>query len=80
MKLDKLNYYAYDISEDEMGLLNQFFKLLNKQNKNFKGKAKVLDLLNFAKIPKAWTSNEEIDEAMEDREDLAYKLKTIFKA
>jgi len=33
----------------------------------------------FAKVPKAWTSNEEIDEAMEDREDLAYKLKTFLK-
>jgi len=52
-KLKKLKYYAYDISNDEMDLLNKYFTLLNKKNSKFEGHAEVLDILHFAKLPKA---------------------------
>ncbi len=52
MNLSKLNYYAYDISEEEIGLLKQFFHLLRRLNPEFKGTAEVLDTLHFAALEK----------------------------
>lgn len=48
MKLDNFTYYAYDLSKEEVKLINQFFK----KNK-IKGQAEILDLLNFKNLPKA---------------------------
>ncbi|PIN74837.1 hypothetical protein COV17_04595 [Candidatus Woesearchaeota archaeon CG10_big_fil_rev_8_21_14_0_10_36_11] len=53
MKLQNVNYYAYDISQEEIDSLNTFFTFLHAKNKNFKGNAEILDILHFAKLPKA---------------------------
>ncbi|MBU0470945.1 MAG: hypothetical protein KKA62_03425 [Nanoarchaeota archaeon] len=47
MKLTKLKYYAYDINLEEVNALNTFFQQMKKENKNFNGKAEVLDLLKL---------------------------------
>ncbi len=52
MKLRKLTYYAYDLSVEEVELLNLFFQELHKQNVNFSGHATVLDALQLAKLAK----------------------------
>ena len=54
--LKPLHYYAYDLGNDEVALLNDFFLFLNKQNHSFHGKAEVFDALQFEelrKLPKA---------------------------
>ncbi len=48
MKLKELEYYAYDLSEDEIEYLNRFFKFLK-----IKGKAEILDMFNFSHLPEA---------------------------
>lgn len=50
MKLKKLEYLAFDLSEEEISLLNSFFNILHKKNKHFKGKADILDILNFNRL------------------------------
>ena len=50
MNLHKLDYYAYDLSEDEISLLNTYFSLLSKENASFKGSAAVLDILHWQEI------------------------------
>jgi hypothetical protein len=45
MKLSKLNYYAYDLSKEEISLINQYFKSINLD-----GKAEILNLLDFDKV------------------------------
>ena len=50
MGLQRLNYYAYDLSEDEISLLNTYFSLLSKENASFKGSAAVLDILHWQEI------------------------------
>jgi len=45
-----LEYYAYDINEDEITLLNKFFRKTQKFFSNFEGKAEVFDLLHWNKI------------------------------
>ena len=52
MDLPQLQYYAYDISEDEIGLLQQFFKQEHRLNLAFKGVAEILDVLHFAAVEK----------------------------
>ena len=47
MNLRKVNYYAYDLSKEEVKILNQFFK-----DKKVNGKAGILDLLNINKVKK----------------------------
>jgi hypothetical protein len=47
MELKKVNYYAYDLSKEEVKILNQFFK-----DKKINGKAGILDLLNTKKVKK----------------------------
>ena len=51
MNLAKLNYYAYDLSEDEIETLNQFFKYLHTQNSSFTGIAGILDVQHWVKLP-----------------------------
>ncbi len=53
MKLDSLLYYAYDLSVEEIESLNDFFRSLNQINPKIIGKAEVLDLLQFSKLPQA---------------------------
>ncbi len=43
MNVNKLKYYAYDISEKEVELLNKFFSWKHAENKDFIGEAEVLD-------------------------------------
>src|SRR3989338_5095028 len=52
MKLQKCTYYAYDISIEEVELLDLFFQELHKKNVNFAGHAAVLDALQMAKLAK----------------------------
>jgi len=47
MNLNNVNYYAYDLSKEEVKILNQFFK-----EKKINGKAAILDLLNLNKVKK----------------------------
>jgi len=44
MNLKKLRYYAYDIDEEDIKFLNNFFKIMEKQGLD--GKAKILDINN----------------------------------
>lgn len=56
MKLKKIEYYAYDISEEELHLFEEFFQFLQKKNPSFRGHAAVLDLLRreqLKQLPKA---------------------------
>ncbi|MBI4983337.1 hypothetical protein HZC32_01725 [Candidatus Woesearchaeota archaeon] len=41
MGLNRLNYYAYDINEKEINLLNRYFSRKNQENKAFRGQAEV---------------------------------------
>lgn len=50
MNLSKLSYYAYDLSEDEIETLNEFFDYLHTQNPSFVGKAGILDIMQWAKL------------------------------
>lgn len=52
MSIKKLNYYAYDIDEDNMQLLNSFFEWWHTQHKSFHGKAEILDISNVQNIPR----------------------------
>ncbi len=52
MGLDKLKYYAYDLSEQEKKILNDYFKILNQKNSKFTGKAEISDLRYIEKIKK----------------------------
>ncbi len=47
MKLKNLKYNAYDIDEEDVNLLNKFFKIMN-----ISGKAEILDIRDFEKIKK----------------------------
>ncbi len=47
MKLQKLKYYAFDLSEDEIKVLQQFFTWRHQRNHSFTGKAEVLDLVHW---------------------------------
>ena len=49
MGLDKLDYYGYDISKDDVGFINRYIKL----NPDLKGKAEVMNILkDFSKVGK----------------------------
>jgi len=46
----QLNYYACDLSENEIETLNLFFEYLQAQNPSFTGTAGILDLVQWAKL------------------------------
>ncbi|MEW5897067.1 MAG: hypothetical protein AB1668_05215 [Nanoarchaeota archaeon] len=50
MELKKITYYAYDISEDEIRSLQLFFKHEHAANKNFTGRAKVMDVFQWVRL------------------------------
>jgi DNA-binding transcriptional regulator YiaG len=50
MNLKKLTYFAYDIDEEDIKFLNQYFKIMKKHK--LEGKAKILNLNNNSKISK----------------------------
>jgi len=50
MGLGKLDYYAYDISYDEMTLVKRYFEFLEEIKKGFSGKAGILDLMQWEKV------------------------------
>ncbi len=50
-KLRECSYYAYDINEEEINNLNQYFQLLHQENSSFLGKAEILDILRIKKLP-----------------------------
>ena len=50
LNLNELNYYAYDLSEEEVEMLNKFFGLIHTQNKEINAQAAILDLMNFVKL------------------------------
>jgi hypothetical protein len=52
MELKEMKYFAYDISEDEINILNKFFSWMHKLNIGFLGKASIMNLENFSKVPK----------------------------
>ncbi|MEK6951372.1 MAG: hypothetical protein AABX13_06640 [Nanoarchaeota archaeon] len=47
MRLEKLHYYAYDVNEEEITQLQEFFRYLHLLNRRFRGKAEVLDALHL---------------------------------
>ena len=53
MKLEKCNYYAYDINEEEINSINKCFGSLQIENPFFTGKAEIMDILQVAKLPQA---------------------------
>lgn len=57
MRLNKLNYYAYDLSIEEIDSLNRYFNLVHKENKSFKGKAEILDVMHWVKLSKLGTAD-----------------------
>lgn len=52
MKLKACAYYAYDINEEEIEVINKYFTLVRKENSSFTGKAMVADILAVP-LPKA---------------------------
>lgn len=52
MKLKNLKYTAYDIDEEDVNLLNKFFKIIN-----INGKAEILDIRDFEKLKKVEKSD-----------------------
>ena len=48
MNLDSLNYYAYDINQEDINNLNEYFKIMKTTGLN--GKAAILDIRNLSKI------------------------------
>ncbi|MDP3990569.1 MAG: hypothetical protein Q8Q01_05190 [archaeon] len=46
MKLKELEYHAYDISSEEIEFIQKYFKILEKKNSSFKGRAEVKDIVN----------------------------------
>jgi 16S rRNA (guanine(1405)-N(7))-methyltransferase len=48
MHLKKINYHAYDISEQDIQFLNDYFKLMEKYELH--GKAEILDVRNFSNL------------------------------
>ncbi len=48
MNLKELNYYAYDINEQDIHYLNEYFSIMKKEG--LKGKAAILDLRNLEQI------------------------------
>jgi len=55
MNLKKLNYYTYDIDEEDIKFLNQYFKIMKTQGLN--GKAEILDLKDKIKISRLPLAN-----------------------
>ncbi len=53
MKVQKLKYSAFDISEDEIDFLQQFFTWWHRQHPSFSGKAEVLDVKHWITITHA---------------------------
>ena len=52
MNLKKLNYYAYDIDEEDIKFLNEYFQIMKTQGLN--GKASILDVkdkIQTSKLP-----------------------------
>ncbi|MDP3639883.1 MAG: hypothetical protein Q8R53_01635 [Nanoarchaeota archaeon] len=50
MKLKTLEYFAYDLSEEELQTLEQFFAFLHTKNPQFQGHAAILDLFHWQKL------------------------------
>jgi 16S rRNA (guanine(1405)-N(7))-methyltransferase len=48
--MKSITYLAYDIDEEDTKFLNEYFKIMKKQNNNFKGKADILDIRDLDKI------------------------------
>lgn len=50
MRLDNLNYYAYDIDNEDIKFLNDYFNIMKSSGLN--GKAEILDITDLDKIKK----------------------------
>lgn len=50
MNLKELNYYAYDLSQKEIDILNKYFQTIHATNHKFHGQAEIFDILNFEKL------------------------------
>lgn len=53
MNVQRLTYHAFDLSEDEINLLQQFFVWLHHHTPSFIGKAEVLDLKHWITLAHA---------------------------
>ncbi len=53
MGLKKCAYLAYDINEEEINILNQYFSLLRRKIPYFEGRAAAADIQQMPKIPPA---------------------------
>jgi 16S rRNA (guanine(1405)-N(7))-methyltransferase len=52
MKLKEINYYAYDISEKEVAIINKFFQEEKKVHAKINGKAEVMDISKIEALKK----------------------------
>jgi len=50
MALEKVTYYAYDIDNQDIKFLNNYFKIMNSQGLNTKTKAFILDIRNPKRV------------------------------
>lgn len=57
MNVPQLNYYAYDLDEDEIDTLNQFFDYLHAKNPSFTGSAGILNLFQWTKLAELGTAD-----------------------
>ncbi len=48
MNLEQLNYYSYDIDNQDIDFLNKYFEIM--KSKGLNGKAEILNILDFKKI------------------------------
>lgn len=55
MNLSELTYYSYDINEQDIDYLNQYFKIMN--NQGLTGKAQILNIQNIKNISSLPTSD-----------------------
>lgn len=56
MNLKELSYYAYDLSQKEIDILNKYFQTIHAKNHKFHGQAEIFDIMDLHKLknlPKA---------------------------
>lgn len=50
MGLDNVDYYAYDLSEEDIDALTQFFRWMRQKKKDVRGKAEILDVTRWIQL------------------------------
>lgn len=52
MELRELTFYAYDVDDDDISLINEYFQFLGREWAGFKGEAGIMDLEQWGEIKK----------------------------